>query len=68
MTPKESAVYYLIGQVYKKMGMKQKAMIHFTWAYDLDPKGSTIIKEAIDSSHLESAEDEIHAENSVTST
>lgn len=36
-----------MGQIYKKMGDRQKAMIHFTWAYDLDPKGSTIIKEAM---------------------
>jgi anaphase-promoting complex subunit 3 len=57
--PKESAVFFLMGQVYKKLGDRQKAMVHFTWAYDLDPKGSNLIKEAIDMNQPQFGEDEM---------
>ncbi|CAH1366177.1 unnamed protein product [Tenebrio molitor] len=51
IVPKESLVYYLIGKVHKKLGNTDLALMHFSWATDLDPKGaSSQIKEAIDPS------------------
>lgn len=48
--PKESIVYYLLGKVHKEMGNVDAAIMHFSWATDLDPKGSNNqIKEAYDS-------------------
>lgn len=49
IVPKESLVYYLIGKVHKKLGNVDLALMHFSWATDLDPKGaSSQIKEAFD--------------------
>lgn len=49
IVPKESLVYYLIGKVHKKLGNTDLALMHFSWATDLDPKGaSNQIKEAFD--------------------
>lgn len=51
LIPKESLVYYLIGKVHKKLGNTDLALMHFSWATDLDPKGaSSQIKEAFDPS------------------
>lgn len=51
IVPKESLVYYLIGKVHKKLGNTDLALMHFSWATDLDPKGaSSQIKEAFDPS------------------
>ncbi|KAJ6642508.1 Cell division cycle protein 27 like [Pseudolycoriella hygida] len=48
--PKESIVYYLLGKIHKKMGNVDAAIMHFSWATDLDPKGANNqIKEAFDS-------------------
>ncbi|KAK4876511.1 hypothetical protein RN001_009017 [Aquatica leii] len=49
IVPKESLVYYLIGKVHKKLGNTDLALMHFSWATDLDPKGaSSQIREAFD--------------------
>ncbi|KAK7868238.1 hypothetical protein R5R35_000639 [Gryllus longicercus] len=49
IVPKESLVYYLTGKVHKKLGNTHLALMHFSWATDLDPKGANSqIKEAID--------------------
>lgn len=49
IVPKESVVYYLIGKVHKKLGNTDLALMHFSWATELDPKGaSSQIKEAFD--------------------
>lgn len=49
IVPKESLVYYLAGKVHKKLGNTHLALMHFSWATDLDPKGANSqIKEAID--------------------
>uniref|UniRef100_A0A146LB22 Cell division cycle protein 27 homolog n=5 Tax=Lygus hesperus TaxID=30085 RepID=A0A146LB22_LYGHE len=49
LVPKESLVYFLAGKVHKKLGNTHLALMHFSWATDLDPKGATSqIKEAID--------------------
>lgn len=74
--PKESLVYYLIGKVHKKLGNTDLALMHFSWATDLDPKGANSqIKGAFDPSigrnntEMESpaspADDEYQAGNSV---
>ncbi len=62
MTPRESAVYYLLGQIFRKLGNKHKAMIHFSWAYDLDPNGSSIVKESIDMNQFDEGLDGILTE------
>ena len=47
--PKESVVYYLIGKIHKKLGNVDSALMHFSWATDLDPKGANNqIKDAFD--------------------
>lgn len=49
IVPRESLVYYLIGKVHKKLGNTDLALMHFSWATDLDPKGaSSQIREAFD--------------------
>jgi len=49
IVPKESLVYFLIGKVYKKLGNTHLALMNFSWAMDLDPKGANNqIKEVID--------------------
>ncbi|XP_017772381.1 PREDICTED: cell division cycle protein 27 homolog [Nicrophorus vespilloides] len=51
IVPKESLVYYLTGKVHKKLGNTDLALMHFSWATDLDPKGASgQIKEAFDPS------------------
>uniref|UniRef100_A0A672S2H8 Cell division cycle protein 27 homolog n=1 Tax=Sinocyclocheilus grahami TaxID=75366 RepID=A0A672S2H8_SINGR len=53
IVPKESLVYFLIGKVYKKLGQTHLALMNFSWAMDLDPKGANNqIKEAIDKRYL----------------
>ncbi|XP_076811435.1 cell division cycle protein 27 homolog isoform X2 [Clavelina lepadiformis] len=48
IVPKESLVYFLIGKTYKVLGENHLAMMNFSWALDLDPKGiNNHIKEAI---------------------
>lgn len=50
IVPKESAVYYLIGKIHKKLGNVDSALMHFSWASDLDPKGANNqIKDVFDS-------------------
>uniref|UniRef100_A0A131XWK1 Cell division cycle protein 27 homolog n=1 Tax=Ixodes ricinus TaxID=34613 RepID=A0A131XWK1_IXORI len=49
MVPKESLVYFLCGKVHKKLGNTHLALMNFSWAMDLDPKGANNqIKESID--------------------
>ena len=33
-------VYLMIGHTYKKLGNTPQAMIHYSWAMELDPKGA----------------------------
>lgn len=59
IAPKESSVYFLMGKVFKKLGQHDNAMIHLSWAMDLDPKGSNnLIKEAIDKHQLPEDEEQ----------
>uniref|UniRef100_A0A8C4QC11 Cell division cycle protein 27 homolog n=1 Tax=Eptatretus burgeri TaxID=7764 RepID=A0A8C4QC11_EPTBU len=58
IVPKESLVYFLIGKVYKKLGLTHLALMNFSWAMDLDPKGvNNQIKEAIDKRYLPDEEE-----------
>ncbi|XP_014674932.1 PREDICTED: cell division cycle protein 27 homolog [Priapulus caudatus] len=53
IVPKESLVYFLIGKVHKKLGNTHLALMNFSWAMDLDPKGANNqIKEAIDKRYV----------------
>ncbi|GAB0088543.1 cell division cycle protein 27 homolog [Sergentomyia squamirostris] len=50
LVPKESVVYYLIGKIHKKLGNGDLALMHFSWATDLDPKGANNqVRETFDS-------------------
>lgn len=40
LTPREAMVYLMIGHTYKKLGNTPQAMIHYSWAMELDPKGA----------------------------
>jgi len=54
IVPKESLVYFLTGKVHKKLGNTHMALMNFSWAMDLDPKGANNqIKEAIDKRYEE---------------
>lgn len=48
MTPDEATVHFLLGQLYKMHGRKDDAIAQFTIALNLDPKGSHLIKEAME--------------------
>lgn len=51
IAPRESLVYYLLGKVHNKLGNSHLALMHFSWATDLDPKGTGgHIKEGFDPS------------------
>lgn len=54
IAPRESLVYYLLGKVHNKLGNSHLAIMHFSWATDLDPKGTGgHIKEGFDPSKQE---------------
>ncbi|XP_028175323.1 cell division cycle protein 27 homolog [Ostrinia furnacalis] len=54
IAPRESLVYYLLGKVHNKLGNTHLALMHFSWATDLDPKGTGgHIKEGFDPSKQE---------------
>ncbi|XP_054168352.1 cell division cycle protein 27 homolog [Oppia nitens] len=58
IVPKESLVYFLIGKVHKKMGDTHLALMNFSWAMDLDPKGANNqIKEVIDKQYANDDEE-----------
>lgn len=69
MAPKESLVYYLIGKVHKKMGNVHLALMHFSWATDLDPKGANNqIKEAFDPNTSGNTEEDGNTSNDANIT
>ncbi|XP_048869319.1 cell division cycle protein 27 homolog isoform X2 [Brienomyrus brachyistius] len=64
IVPKESLVYFLIGKVYKKLGQTHLALMNFSWAMDLDPKGANNqIKEAIDKRYLPDDDEPVTPDN-----
>ncbi|XP_022749853.1 cell division cycle protein 27 homolog B-like isoform X2 [Durio zibethinus] len=52
--PRESSVYALMGKIYKRQNMHEKAMLHFGIALDLKPSATdvAIIKAAIEKLHV----------------
>lgn len=51
IVPKESVVFYIIGKIHKKLGNVDLALMNFSWATDLDPKGANNqVKDAFDPS------------------
>lgn len=53
IVPKESLVYFLIGKIHRKLGNTHLALINFSWAMDLDPKGTNNhIKETINKRYV----------------
>lgn len=40
LAPKECMVYFMLGRVHKRLANHHRAMIYFSWAMDLDPKGA----------------------------
>jgi len=54
--PKEAPVHILIGKVYKRTGEKNKALVHFNKAIELNPKEANTIKILID--HLDNDNDD----------
>eukprot|EP00079_Xenopus_tropicalis_P039498 XP_017953269.1 PREDICTED: cell division cycle protein 27 homolog isoform X2 [Xenopus tropicalis] len=67
IVPKESLVYFLIGKVYKKLGQTHLALMNFSWAMDLDPKGANNqIKEAIDKRYLPDDEEAVTQEEQIS--
>ncbi|XP_058101665.1 cell division cycle protein 27 homolog B isoform X2 [Magnolia sinica] len=52
--PRESSVWALMGKIYKRLGMHEKAMFHFGLALDLKPSAADVatIKSAIEKLHV----------------
>ncbi|KAK6236374.1 Tetratricopeptide repeat 1 - like 10 [Theobroma cacao] len=52
--PRESSVYALMGKIYKRRNMHEKAMLHFGIALDLKPSAADVatIKAAIEKLHV----------------
>lgn len=48
MAPDEASVHFLLGKLYNYYGKKNEAVKEFTTAMNLDPKGSHLIKEALE--------------------
>jgi len=49
IVPKESPVFFLMGKVHNRLGNTHLALMHFSWAMDLDPKGANSqIKDALE--------------------
>uniref|UniRef100_T1JEI7 Cell division cycle protein 27 homolog n=1 Tax=Strigamia maritima TaxID=126957 RepID=T1JEI7_STRMM len=68
LVPKESLVYFLIGKVHKKLGNTHLALMNFSWAMDLDPKGANNqIKEEIDRRYA-NEDDEFAANHDMAAT
>lgn len=48
IVPDEASVHFLLGKLYKHFGRKHDAIRQFTISLNLDPKGSHLIKEAME--------------------
>ena len=49
--PKEAPIHVMIGKIYRRKGMIDRALQHFTKALDLDPKDTNMVKSLIDKIH-----------------
>ncbi|KAH9257956.1 hypothetical protein BASA81_003975 [Batrachochytrium salamandrivorans] len=54
--PKEATVHMFMGQVCSKLRLKDRAMIHFVSALDLDPKAASNVREAMNQMEEEEGE------------
>ena len=53
-------VFFLIGKVHSKLGNTHLALMHISWAMDLDPKGANSqIKDALDRSMNKAAQENV---------
>ena len=50
--PKEAPIHVMIGKIYRRKGMIDRALQHFTKALDLDPKDTNMVKSLIDKIHV----------------
>jgi anaphase-promoting complex subunit 3 len=48
IAPDEASVHYLLGQLYNMAGRKEDAIKQYTIALNLDPKGSHLVKDALE--------------------
>lgn len=53
LAPDEASVHFLLGQLYKSVNKKTLAVKHYTIALNLDPKGSHLVREAIETLSLD---------------
>lgn len=68
LVPKESMVYFLIGKIHKKTGSPHTALMNFSWAMELDPKGANNqIRDVIDKQHSGEEDVVVHRDQSVES-
>jgi len=60
IAPKEASVFFLMGRIYKKLGLQEKAMISFSIALDLRPSNADVnsIKNAIEKLDSDELSDE----------
>lgn len=66
LVPKESMVYFLIGKIHKKTGNTHTALMNFSWAMELDPKGANnTIRDVIDKQHSENDDVVVHRDQCV---
>lgn len=66
LVPKESMVYFLIGKIHKKMGDTHTALMNFSWAMELDPKGANnTIRDVIDKQHSNEDDVVVHRDQCV---
>jgi len=56
--PKEAQIHFKLGAICKKLGRKDEALKHFTYAYDLDPKDNNQVKSALERLDQPDFEDE----------
>lgn len=57
-SPKEAPIYFLMGRIWKKRGMAEKALHYFMIAMDLDSKNSNYIKSVLDKFNLSNTTDD----------
>ena len=61
VAPREASVFFLMGRIYKKLGLADQAMVNFSVALDLKPASADVnlIKSAIEKLHVpDDSEDE----------
>lgn len=66
LVPKESLVYFLIGKIHKKTGNTHTALMNFSWAMELDPKGANNnIRDVIDKQYSGDEDVVVHRDQCV---